>query len=286
MVAEKFAQAMRRRFAAAFGSQAVALACICGFLAAILAFPGHAGPPDGRQRGNAAEAARTVSPQGGPLRVAVAANFRAAANRLAQQFEHTHGIGLALTFGSSGLLAAQIRQGAPFDAFLSADTMRPAALIGEGLAAGPVTAYARGRVALRTMGYDSVALRAGQRRIGIPNPALAPYGAAAVQCLERLGVWRQVQGRLVFGNNVNQVDHFLESGALRSGFVALSQLVSRDIAPERYWVCPSGFHAPIDQGAVVLKRSAYPAAARMLLDFLTGPATQAQLAQWGYVGSD
>ena len=245
--------------------------------------------------------------QNDTLRLAVAANFRAPLNELAGEFEQRHGVALSLTFGSSGLLAAQIRQGAPFDAFFSADTMRPEALIGDGLAAAPVTVYARGRVALRipavalrvpavasrtpavalsTPGPAAAASHAGVRRIGIPNPQLAPYGAAAMQCLNRLGVRERFQDRLVFGNNVNQVDHFLESGALDLGFVALSQLVARDVPPERYWVCPAAFHAPIDQGAVVLHRSSHPSAARTLLRFMTHPATQARLAQLGYPPGD
>ena len=243
--------------------------------------------------GNDASSIAPVPMHNDALRLAVAANFRAPLNELADEFENRHGVALLLTFGSSGLLAAQIRQGAPFDAFFSADTMRPEALIGDGLAAGPVTVYARGRVALRTPavaagtpGPAGGARRADPRRIGIPNPKLAPYGAAAVQCLNRLGIWGRFRDRLVFGNNVNQVDHFLESGALDLGFVALSQLVARDIPPERYWVCPAAYHAPIDQGAVILSRSRRPSAARLLLRFMTRPATQARLAQLGYLPGD
>ena len=220
------------------------------------------------------------------LRLAVAANFRAPFNELAESFEHRHGVALSPTFGSSGLLAAQIRQGAPFDVFFSADTMRPRALVGDGLADAPVTVYARGRVALRKPGPAGAASRDGPLRIGIANPQLAPYGAAAKQCLNRLGVWDRIRERLVFGNNVNQVDHFLESGALHLGFVALSQLVEKGIEPERYWVCPAAFHAPIDQGAVVLHRSGQPAAARTLLHFMTDPGTQARLGRLGYLHGD
>ena len=286
MAVDKSVPVACRRAVAAFAVRAIGLARLCGFAALAVAACGHAEPSAEPASGSPPGTAQARSPAAGPLRVAVAANFRAAANQLAEQFEQRHGVVLSLTFGSSGLLAAQIRQGAPFDAFFSADTMRPAALVDQGLATGPVTVYARGRVALRTTGIDSGTANAGAQRIGIPNPQLAPYGAAAVQCLQRLGVWRQVQDRLVFGNNVNQVDHFLETGALHRGFVALSQLVAKETAPGRYWVCPGSFHAPIDQGAVILARSRYPAAARTLLQFLTRPATQKQLARLGYVGND
>ena len=220
------------------------------------------------------------------LRVAVAANFRAPLEVLAGDIEERYGIQLFTTFGSSGLLTAQIRQGAPFDAFFSADTQRPQALIDDGLAIAPVTIYARGRVALKLSTPTKPERAVASHRIGIPNPKLAPYGAAAMQCLQRLGVAQQTQSRLVFGNNVNQVDHFLETGALRAGFVALSQLVTRDIPSERYWVCPSNFHTPINQGAVVLLRSAASAEAKKLLRFMTSRAAQARLAQLGYLANE
>ena len=275
-----------QRLAVGFGGKATTTACLCGMVATLLAASGHAARSDGLYVGTAITPAGATAPKVDPLRVAVAANFRAPLQELAGVFEQVHGVHLSLTFGSSGLLAAQIRQGAPFDAFFSADRLRPQALIGDGLAAAPVTVYAQGRVALRIPGPDSDARGAGARRIGIPNPELAPYGAAAVQCLQRLGVWRRFQPRLVYGNNVNQVDHFLASGALHWGFVALSQLVAKNIAPERYWVCPSAFHAPIDQGAVVLLRSRNRSAAGQLLRFMAQPATQARLQQLGYAGSD
>ena len=235
-----------------------------------------------------------VSPaHSGVLRLAVAANFRAALQGLAGEFERRHGVTLSPSFGSSGLLAAQIRQGAPFDAFFSADTTRPEALIDDGLAAAPATVYARGRVALRAPPPGQgepvtarAASRAGSPRIGIANPRHAPYGAAAIQCLDRLGLRERVRHRLVFANNVNQVDHFLESGALDTGFMALGQLVARGIPTERYWICPADYHAPIEQAAVLLLRSSRKPAVRTLLRFMIHPDTQARLERLGYQSGD
>lgn len=272
------------RVVAPHARKGFALALIGGLLVPAFMATGDATAAATAPARNSAGAAQ--SRNAGPLRIAVAANFRAPLHELASTFEQIHGTAASLTFGSSGLLAAQIRQGAPFDAFFSADTMRPAALIGDGLAAAPLTVYARGRVAVRTTRRRGNPAQAGIPRIGLPNPDLAPYGVAAVQCLQRLGLWQRVQGRLVFGNNVNQVDHFLEAGALDTGFVALSQLVARDIAAERYWVCPTRFHKPIEQGAVVLNRARNPAAARSLLRFMAGSGTQARLAQLGYNPGD
>ena len=256
----------RRLFATGTSRRAAFLAIACAIATILPADAGYA------------RAGVEASIRANALRLAVAANFRAPINELADAFEHRHGVPLSLTFGSSGLLAAQVRQGAPFDAFFSADTARPQALVDDGLAAAPVTVYARGRVALR-----SRSARTGMQRIGIPNPRLAPYGAAAMQCLERLGVRARFQHRLVFGNNVNQVDHFLESGALNLGFVALSQLVARGVPAERYWVCPASYHGQIDQGAVVLHRARHPSAAGALLRFMTHTDTQARLARLGYL---
>lgn len=272
--------------------RAVLLTIVCAIAPSLPAMAGPVRTSVEALHRDAAPPAHTASvPAAGrnrnaALRLAVAANFRAPFDELAEKFEHRHGVTLSPTFGSSGLLAAQIRQGAPFDVFFSADTMRPRALVGDGFADAPVTVYARGRVALRKPGPAGAASRDGSLRIGIANPQLAPYGAAAMQCLNRLGVWGRIRDRLVFGNNVNQVDHFLESGALQLGFVALSQLVDKGIGPERYWVCPAAFHAPIEQGAVVLHRSGRPGAARTLLRFMTAPGTQARLARLGYLHGD
>lgn len=292
MAADIARPSRRRPFHIGTSRRAAVLAIACTIATllpgtAVLARPAGEAPIGGGA--SPAGAMPPVVPVAGnhdTLRLAVAANFRAPLNDLAVVFERRHGMPLSLTFGSSGLLAAQIRQGAPFDAFFSADTKRPQTLIDDGLAAAPLTVYARGRVALRSPGPATAASRVGVRRVGIPNPQLAPYGAAAMQCLERLGVTGRFRNRLVFGNNVNQVDHFLESGALDAGFVALSQLVARAVPAERYWVCPASFHVPIDQGAVVLRRSRHPSAARQLLRFMTRPDTQARLAQLGYPPGD
>lgn len=218
----------------------------------------------------------------GPLKVAVAANFRAAFIMVAAEFERTQRLELASAFGSSGLLATQIRQGAPFDAFLSADMARPTALVRDGLAAGPVRIYARGKVALWTPQDKAGPMVLEEGRIGLPNPKLAPYGQAAVECMQALGIWEGVQGRLVFGNNVAQVGHFLTAGSLPAGFVALSQLMATNAPAERFWVCPENAHRPIEQGAVVVRRSPMAIEAERLLDFITAPALQSRLAQLGY----
>lgn len=217
------------------------------------------------------------------LKVAVAANFRAPFAVLSADFTKAEGVELVPVFGASGLLATQIRQGAPFDAFLSADLARPQALVDDGLAAGPVRLYARGRVALWTPGRQAGPEALGLGRIALPNPKLAPYGQAAAECLQGLQLWRPRQDSLVFGSNVAQVGHFLSSGALPSGFVALGQLKALAVPAEHYWICPEQVHQPIDQGAVLVRGAAGHAAS--FLDFMTGPRVQERLVELGYASA-
>ena len=218
------------------------------------------------------------------LRIAVAANFRAPFEMLGAQFAQANGVEIAPVFGASGLLATQIRQGAPFDAFFSADMARPQALVDDGLAHGPVRLYARGRVALWAPRRIAGLAGLGFERIGLPNPKLAPYGQAAVECLQTLQLWERHRDGLVFGSNVAQVTHFLVSGALPAGFVALGQLMAQEAPAEQYWVCPQQAHKPIDQGAVLMRGAAGQAAASFL-DFMTGASVRSRLPALGYAAA-
>ena len=216
------------------------------------------------------------------LNVAVATNFRAPMLILREHFETRSHIGIAPTFGASGLLTAQIRQGAPFDVFLSADAARPRALVDDGFAEAPSITYAEGRVALWTPGRAATPSQIAGKRLAIANPPVAPYGHAAAQCLRQLGLWETVEAHLVFGNNVSQVNHFVTTTAVPAGFVALSQLLAARTPEVNYWVCPPSYHDPIDQQGVVLAASTKPGAARAFLQFLTDSDTQALLATLGY----
>lgn len=238
-----------------------------------------AGPASAPQAG-----APTPAVHGNPsLRIAVAANFRAPFEMLGAEFAQANGVAIAPVFGASGLLATQIRQGAPFDAFFSADMAKPQALVDDGLAHGPVRLYARGRVALWAPRRIAGLADLGFDRIGLPNPKLAPYGQAALECLQTLKLWERRQDGLVFGSNVAQVTHFLVSGALPAGFVALGQLVAQEAPAEQYWVCPQQAHKPIDQGAVLMRGGAGQAAS--FLDFMTGPGVRSRLAELGYAAA-
>ena len=229
--------------------------------------------------------AATPTPDG-QVRAAVAANFTAAAREIAAAFEDATGDGALLSFGSTGQLYAQILQGAPFDVFLAADEARPELAEREGLAVpGSRRTYAVGRLVLfsteaeRVSGPD--ALRdPGLRRIALANPALAPYGRAALEAATALGVEDVVRDRQVIGTNVSQAHQFVRTGNAELGFLALSQ-VARSTDGSR-WLVPEQLHAPIRQQAVLLEAGRDNPAAARFLDFLGSATAREILRRHGY----
>lgn len=220
---------------------------------------------------------------------AVAANFAAAMARIEPAFEQASGHQLTVVLGSSGKLAAQIQQGAPFDVLLSADAERPALLAksGLGVPASRFT-YAIGRLALwsadpQAIGNDGPAyLRAGTfRHLAIANPAVAPYGVAAQQVLEKLGLWSTVQDRIVRGEDIGQVYAMVASGAAQAGFVALSQTLAA-APPGSRWTVPQQLHAPLNQDAILIARARANAVALAFLDYLKAPAGRDMIRSAGY----
>lgn len=222
--------------------------------------------------------------------VAVAANFTPAMATLEPVFERDSGHQLQLVSGSTGKLYAQIRHGAPFHVFLAADQARPQRLDAEGFGVpGSRFSYAIGRLALYSSESDLIAdgpsaleqPEAG--RIAIANPDLAPYGAAARQTLEHLGLWQTLSRRLVIGQNVGEVFAMVATGNARLGFVALSSLLA---SPEggsgSYWEVPAGCHDPIRQDAILLARGRNVEGAQALLRFLRSDEVQNRLGALGY----
>jgi molybdate transport system substrate-binding protein len=223
--------------------------------------------------------------------VAVAANFSEVAERLAKDFERESGHTLTFVAGSTGKLYAQIANGAPFDAFLAADQESPGRLEKEGLAvAGSRFTYATGRLTLwsrepgRIGGDGAATLRQGTfRRLAIANPALAPYGAAAQQTLERLGLWERFKDKIVMGQTIGQAHTHVASGNAELGFVALSSVLSpRNETKGSRWDVPSNLHDPIHQDAVLLARGAGNPAARGFLGFLRSAKAKAVMKTYGY----
>jgi len=219
--------------------------------------------------------------------VAVAANFTAPAQEIAEKFHAQTGHSAILSFGSTGQLYAQITQGAPFDILLSADAARPAQAEKDGLAVADTRfTYAIGRLVLWSadpglVDTQGAVLRSGNfNHIAIANPDTAPYGAAAIQTLTALGAHEQVAPKIVQGESISQAYQFIASGNAELGFVALSQLTEKSSGSR--WIVPENLYTPILQDAVLLTRSANNAAASAFLDFLKSPQGLAIIAAHGY----
>lgn len=226
----------------------------------------------------------------GQVQVAVAANFLGPMQRIATEFEKDSGHRVTLALGSTGKFYAQIANGAPFDLLLSADDETPARLERENRSVpGTRFTYAIGKLVLWSPQEDLIVdgprfLRSGEfRHLAIANPKTAPYGAAAVETMKKLGVHDALQRRFVQGENIAQTLQFVSTGNAQLGFVALSQVI-RDgrIASGSGWLVPSEMHAPIRQDAVLLPRASDNSAARALVDYLKNPKSREIIRSFGY----
>ncbi|MGB5347107.1 MAG: molybdate ABC transporter substrate-binding protein [Woeseia sp.] len=223
--------------------------------------------------------------------VAVAANFFETAARVAADFEREYSQPVTLISASSGKLYAQISNGAPFDVFLSADEARALALEESGRAVqGSGFTYALGRLTLWSpdptfvLENGAQLLTAGNiRRLAIANPALAPYGIAARETLQSLGLWIALQERIVMGENVSQAFSMVATGNADAGLLALATVTSpaNRLSGSR-WDVPVNLYQPIRQRAVLLQHGAGSEGAQQFLEFLRAPATQALIRDAGY----
>jgi molybdate transport system substrate-binding protein len=224
------------------------------------------------------------------VQVAVAANFTAPMKAIVAEFEKLTGHKAQLSFGGTGKFYAQIKNGAPFQVFLSADDETPAKLEQEGLAeAGSRFTYAVGTLALWSARPDfvdakgEVLSRGAFAHLALANPKLAPYGAAAMETLEKLGLAASLRAKFVQGENIAQTHQFVVSGNAELGFVALSQVMKDGrIGAGSAWIVPAGMHRPIRQDAVILNPGRDKAAANALLRYLRGRRAQAIIRAHGY----
>lgn len=226
------------------------------------------------------------------INVAVAANFLGTLQKLAPIFERAQGHHIVPSAGSSGQLYTQIKQGAPFDVLLSADSDRPRQLEADGLVTpGSRFTYAIGTLVLWSpepgrIDGDGKVLQAGRYRfISIADPKGAPYGTAAQQVLTALGLWESLNRdhKIVVGENINQTWQFAATGNVEMAFVALSQIANGGSIAGSYWMPPDSLYTPIDQDAVLLTRTSKRAAATAFLEWLrTSPEARAAIASAGY----
>jgi len=196
------------------------------------------------------------------IQVAAAADLRFALDEIVSLFRKAHPTdSIEVSYGSSGKFYAQIRNGAPFDLFFSADIELPEKLVQAGLAGPDVRAYALGRIVVWRAGSDAPPLaladlvRPEIRRIAIANPRHAPYGMRAVEALKAAQVWEAVESRLVHGENIAQTAQFVQTGNADVGIIALSLALAPAFAgTASYTLIPDEFHQPLRQGFVILKR--------------------------------
>lgn len=222
--------------------------------------------------------------------VAVASNFTAPMSDIAAAFERETGHEVRLAFGSSGKIVAQIRQGAPFDAFFSADQAKPEALQTLGLAVPDSRfTYAIGALALWSSRPDlplegAGVLRQGDyHKLALANPRLAPYGEAAVEVLDGLALTESTRPHWVQGENIAQTYQFVRTGNATLGFVALSQIMTEgDVRSGSVWIVPDDLHSPIRQDAVLLRRGEDNDGARAFMDYMRGEDARAIIHDYGY----
>ena len=232
----------------------------------------------------------TLAVHAAEVQVAVAANFAGPMKALAADFEKATGHKAVLASGATGKFYAQIQSGAPFDVFLAADDETPAKLDREGATVpGSRFTYATGKLVLWSAKPDLVdakgeVLKSGQfAHIALAAPKLAPYGAAAVETMTRLGVLARLEPKFVQGESIGQTFGFVSSGNAELGFVALSQVWENGkLKSGSAWTVPADLHSPIRQDAVLLVRGKDNAAAVALMAFLKSDAAKAVIRSFGY----
>lgn len=232
----------------------------------------------------------TGAAQADEVQVAVAANFTAPIQAIAADFEKDTGHKLVAAYGATGQFYTQIKNGAPFEVFLSADDTTPEKLEREGdTVKGSRFTYAVGTLALWSAkdGYvdtkGEVLKKNEYQHLSIANPKTAPYGLAATQVLEKLKLTEATKAKIVEGQNITQAYQFVSTGNAELGFVALSQIYKEGkVTSGSAWMVPASLHDPIKQDAVILSKGKDNAAAKALVEYLKGPKAAAVIKSYGY----
>lgn len=229
--------------------------------------------------------------RGGEITVAAASDLKFAMDELVEAFRKSSGeTKVRVSYGSSGNFHAQIRNGAPYDLYFSADIAYPKRLAEEGLAlGGEVFTYGVGRIVVwvpekSPIRVEELGIRALEqgKKVAIANPRHAPYGAAAAAAMKKLGVYAKVEKRLVLGENIAQTAQFVESGAADIGVIALSLALAPQMKGGRWWEVPLEAYPRMEQGGMILKMTKSPAEARAFRDFVLGPEGRAVLERFGF----
>ena len=226
----------------------------------------------------------------GDVQVAVAANFTGPMQVIAPLFERDTGHKAVLSFGATGKFYAQIVNGAPFEVLLSADDETPTKLAKENQAvAASQFTYAIGTLVLWSAdpklvdAKGEILKKGGFKHLAIANPKTAPYGAAGMQVMDKLGVTETLKPLFVQGENISQTHQFISTGAAELGFIAFSQVIKNGrIGSGSGWMVPRSMYSPIRQDAVILAKGKDNPASAALLAYLKGPKATAVIKSFGY----
>ena len=228
---------------------------------------------------------------GEQMTIAAAADLKFALDEIVVLFNKDHPSDrLEVIYGSSGKFQAQIRRGAPFDLYFSADIAYPRALKAEGFAASEAQPYAVGRIVLWSASRNTDKMNLADladpaiRKIAIANPKHAPYGKRAEEALRAAGVWEKVEAKLVYGENVAQTAQFVQTGNAQVGIIALSLALSPELARQGSYVLISDkLHQPLVQGFIITRRAANNSLAQTFARFMSGGEARTIMARYGFV---
>jgi len=232
-----------------------------------------------------------LSIEASPL-IAVASNFSHTMKEIVKLYEREHGVQLQISLGSTGSLYSQIRNGAPFDAFFSADTATVEKLSGDKLTIDSSRfTYASGKIAFicpsckRVENWKDLA-RSLKGKVAIANPKLAPYGRAAKQALVKNDLFNDVASKLVYGNNIGSTYQYIRTGNSSSGFVAKSLLIADKVDTNTYQEISESDYDPIEQECIILKRSKFKNEMKHFFIFLKSKKVKDMIKTFGYKVSE
>ena len=225
------------------------------------------------------------------ITVAAAADLKFAMDEIAVVFKKANPAdAVEIIYGSSGKFHTQIRQGAPYDLFFSADIEFPRELAKAGFAASAVVPYAVGRIVLWSPSVDASKLTLDDladpkfSRIAIANPRHAPYGKRAEEALRARGLWEKVERKLVYGENIAHTAQFVQTGNAEVGIIALSLAMSPELAAKgAYYLIPDKLHQPLEQGFIITKRAEGNGLAKRFADTISSPAARSIMTRYGFV---
>lgn len=224
------------------------------------------------------------------INIAAAADLKFAMDEIIEGFNREHaGNQIQATYGSSGRFHAQIRQGAPYDMFFSADIAFPRELAKSGLAASEVKPYGFGRIVLWSSSMNAARMTLATlndpkiERLAIANPKHAPYGKRAEEALRAAALWEKLQPKLVFGENISQTAQYVQSGNAQIGVIALSLALSPELAKKGgYYLIPENLHAPLEQGYIITKRGADKPLVKKFEQYIDSKKARSVMSRYGF----